>query len=64
MVHYREATHSSKGELLSVTYNQLVLDHVILSILIEIQDYKPKTRKEYGHLFRQMFLDTQELESL
>ena len=63
-IHYKEATHTPKGELMSVTYNQLVLDKVILSILIEIQDFKSKTRKEYGQLFRQMFLDSLEMVHL
>ena len=52
MIHYKEATHNLKGELFSVTYNQLALDQVILTILLEVQEYQSKTRKEYGLLYR------------
>jgi ATP-dependent Lon protease len=64
ILHYTEATHNQKGELVSLTYNQMTLDRVILDILIEVQEYTPKTRKEYGHIYRTMFLQQAEMVGL
>ena len=63
VIHFKEALHSPKGEVLSISYNQLVLDKVVLQVLVATDARVPRTREEFGNLYIEKFRHDREFRS-
>lgn len=62
VIHYKEANHTARGEVLSISYNQLVLDKVILQVLFSTDVQVPKTREEFGMMYITKYKHDKELK--